>query len=318
MPDLPAPPVPSDLDLSGLEYMPLLVVRLRRSRAWLRAKRRPELGFYMMNLWMAAWMECPAGSLEDDDDVLADAAMCPIGQWQDIKRQVMDGFEKCADGRLYHRVLVEQALRADKKRGWWRESKRRQRAEKQQSMSNRTQEGQELDASRMSNDVQRYGTGRDGTVSRERESAPRTHTPDPVAARDAAHANVNGPALADRQAPLNGSHPAPGVSASANEEEELPPTHSGGFFEFWQMYPLKQARGLARPAYAAVIDAKRATHEQIMAGLARYLAKHPVAGRWTMRAHRWLEGECWLDEDPPDPVERAIAEMRTRASTTTH
>jgi hypothetical protein len=34
--------------------MPLMVGRLRGSRRWLRAKARPELGSYLMNLWFAA------------------------------------------------------------------------------------------------------------------------------------------------------------------------------------------------------------------------------------------------------------------------
>lgn len=124
---LPAPPVPADLDLSGLDYMPLLVTRLRRSKAWLRAKRRPEIAFYMLNLWMAAWMEKPCASLENDDDVLADAAMCPPELWDDVKGEVLAHFVLCADGRLYHEVLAEQALIALAKRQKWKVKKREQR-----------------------------------------------------------------------------------------------------------------------------------------------------------------------------------------------
>ena len=126
---LPDPPVPADLDLSGLEYMPLLITRLRRSKAWLRAKRRPELGFYMLNLWMAAWMECPCGSLEDDPDVLADAAMCAPEKWDEVKTEVLAGFTKHSDGRLYHPVLAEQAMIAKDKRDKWRTKKRVQRGQ---------------------------------------------------------------------------------------------------------------------------------------------------------------------------------------------
>src|SRR5262249_5330401 len=75
----PPPMVPAEVDLRDFPYMPFEVARLRRSKAWLICKRRPELAFYMLNLWTAAWHERPGGSLEDDDDVLADAAMCPVG-----------------------------------------------------------------------------------------------------------------------------------------------------------------------------------------------------------------------------------------------
>lgn len=129
MTNLPDPLVPADLDLSSLEYMPLLLTRLRRSKAWLRAKRKPELAFYMINVWMTAWGEKPASSLEDDDDILADAAMCEPAKWPKIKEQVMQGFIRCGDGRLYHPVLAEQALKALDKRMKWRTKKATQRGQ---------------------------------------------------------------------------------------------------------------------------------------------------------------------------------------------
>jgi len=110
MDDLPAPLVPADADLTDFKFMPLEVARLRRSKAWLICKRRPELAFYMLNLWTASWHERPAGSLEDDDDVLADAAMCPPDKWSRVKADVLRGWVKCADGRLYHPVVAEKVM----------------------------------------------------------------------------------------------------------------------------------------------------------------------------------------------------------------
>jgi hypothetical protein len=110
MSNLPAPPVPADVDLTDFRFMPLEVERLRRSRAWLICKRRPELAFFMLNLWTAAWHSRPAGSLEDDDDVLADAAMCSPERWPEIRADVMRGWFKAADGRLYHPVVAEKVL----------------------------------------------------------------------------------------------------------------------------------------------------------------------------------------------------------------
>ncbi|MDB6102557.1 MAG: hypothetical protein JWO52_2556 [Gammaproteobacteria bacterium] len=110
--DLPPPPIDAEVDLTSFAYMPLEVARLRRSKAWLICKRRPELAFYMMNLWTASWHERPPGSLEDDDDVLADFAMCPPKEWSRIRADVMRGWLKCSDGRLYHKVVVEKANEA--------------------------------------------------------------------------------------------------------------------------------------------------------------------------------------------------------------
>ena len=113
MTDLPAPLVPAEVDLRDFSWMPIEIHRLRRSKAWLICTRKPELGFYMLNLWTAAWHDTPAASLEDDDDVLADLAMCEPSKWQKVREQVLRGWIKCSDGRLYHPVV------ADLGRGAW-------------------------------------------------------------------------------------------------------------------------------------------------------------------------------------------------------
>lgn len=92
--------------------MPLVIARLRRSKAWLICKRKPALAFYMINLWTASWHDMPAASLEDDDDVLADLAMCDPSKWPNIREDVLRGWIKCDDGRLYHPVVAERAVEA--------------------------------------------------------------------------------------------------------------------------------------------------------------------------------------------------------------
>lgn len=110
----PAPLVPADVDLSGLEYMPLYIAKLKASKSWLMCKRRPELAYYLLNLWMRAWQERPAGSIEADDDILADAAGCStFEQWLELKSDVMRGWKLCSDGRYYLPSQVEMV-----RRGW--------------------------------------------------------------------------------------------------------------------------------------------------------------------------------------------------------
>lgn len=109
---LPAPLVSAEVSLTDFQFMPLEVNRLRRSKNWLICKRRPELGFYMINLWTASWHDKPAGSLEDDDDVLADLAMCSPEKWPDVRNDVLRGWVKCSDGRLYHPVVAEKVREA--------------------------------------------------------------------------------------------------------------------------------------------------------------------------------------------------------------
>ncbi len=106
------PPVPPDADLTDFKFMPLEVVRLRRSRSWLICRRKPHLGFYMLNLWATAWHERPAGSLEPDDDVLSDAAMCSPEKWAKVRADVMRGWYLASDGRLYHPVVAEKVFDA--------------------------------------------------------------------------------------------------------------------------------------------------------------------------------------------------------------
>jgi uncharacterized protein YdaU (DUF1376 family) len=96
-------------DLRTFPYMPLYISRLQRSKAWLSCKREPELAFYMINLWMRSWHEVPSGTLEDDDDVLADAAMCDLKVWARVKAKVMRGWVKTENGRLSHPVVAEVA-----------------------------------------------------------------------------------------------------------------------------------------------------------------------------------------------------------------
>ena len=107
---LPNPLVPAECDLTDFKFMPLEVEQLRKSKAWLIARRRPELAFYMLNLWMRAWHERPAASIENDDDVLCDAAGCHPRDWAELRDDVLRGWVKCSDGRLYHPVIAEKAL----------------------------------------------------------------------------------------------------------------------------------------------------------------------------------------------------------------
>lgn len=124
MSELPAPMTPAGCDLQDFPFMPLMVARLRKSTAWVKARRNPALGFYMINLWGAAWHEVPAGSLEDDDDVLADAAMCDPSKWEKVREAALRGWVKCSDDRLYHPVVAERVIEA-----WTAKTERKEKNE---------------------------------------------------------------------------------------------------------------------------------------------------------------------------------------------
>jgi hypothetical protein len=106
--DLP----PDDCDLRDFPFMPMEVDRLRRSKTWLLAKKNPAVAFYQMNLWLASWHSLPAGSLDDDDDVLADLALCDEKTWKKVKSDALRGWVKAENGRLYHKVVAEKVIEA--------------------------------------------------------------------------------------------------------------------------------------------------------------------------------------------------------------
>jgi len=120
---LPEPLVPPDVDLRGLEYMPLLGGRLLSSD--FNASSTDAEWRAALTLWWAAWGQVPAGSLPNDDVVLCRLADLgrDVKAWRKVKAKALYGFTECSDGRLYHEVLCEQALIAWEKRVKEREKK---------------------------------------------------------------------------------------------------------------------------------------------------------------------------------------------------
>lgn len=107
---LPAPLTPADCDLQDFAFMPLHVARLRDSD--MASEADPEACWYAVLLWAASWHQLPAASLPDNDAVLT--RLCGLGRdvatFTRLRADVLRGFIKCADGRLYHPVVAEQAL----------------------------------------------------------------------------------------------------------------------------------------------------------------------------------------------------------------
>ena len=133
---LPDPPVPADCDLSGFPFMPFDAGRFRDST--FVAESSLEIVGAACILWAAAWCQVPAGSLPDNDASLA--RMTGFGRdvagWQKIRAGALYGFEKCSDGRLYHKHLTFHVIEA-----WERRKKRVSAAA--QSWINRSKNKQE-------------------------------------------------------------------------------------------------------------------------------------------------------------------------------
>lgn len=132
MSDLPDPLTPADCDLRGYDFMPLHGGKLFGSRFYMKSLRNPRAGLAAIKLWWAAWQQCPAGSLPNDDDdlsILADFGTDTKG-WTKCRDVALHGFVLCSDGRLYHPMLCAEAKDAYARRVSERERKAAQRAAK--------------------------------------------------------------------------------------------------------------------------------------------------------------------------------------------
>lgn len=115
MTEPPAPMTPPKCDCTDLDSFMLNVERLMASE--LVALASHEAIAAALFLWCRAWKQMPAASLPDDDKVNAAFARLPLPRFRKLKADIMRGFVKCSDGRLYNKTLAAEALRAYERKG---------------------------------------------------------------------------------------------------------------------------------------------------------------------------------------------------------
>lgn len=257
-----------DIDLREFPYMPLYIARLQKSKAWLMCKRTPELAFYMMNLWMRSWHEVPCGSLEDDDDVLADAAMCEPDKWPTIKDRVLRGWVHDGAGRIRHAVVTEVATESNA-------AKMKQRK-------------------RTSAATEARWRIRDASVTDNATGCVTDTVADTSGERGAYVTSTKGREGKERE--------GKGREDISSLREVVPALtyDDPAFAEFWALYPRKDAKADALKAWAKAV--KTTSSAVIIAGLKRYRfnpdpAFQKLPGGW-LRDERWLEQQT----TPPRPV----------------
>jgi len=108
MTPLPEPLTGPEIDCTGLSSFMLNTERLLGSE--LVASFSHEVIGAALLLWCRAWKQRPAASLPDDDRILASFAKLPLKRFRRLREEVLHGFIKCSDGRLYHRVLADEAI----------------------------------------------------------------------------------------------------------------------------------------------------------------------------------------------------------------
>lgn len=106
----PAPIVDADVDCTDLDGFMLNAERLMASE--LVALSSHEVIGAALLLWCRAWKQRPAASLPDDEKVMAAFARMPLVRFRKVRDEVLRGFVLCSDGRLYHRTLAAEAIKA--------------------------------------------------------------------------------------------------------------------------------------------------------------------------------------------------------------
>jgi hypothetical protein len=141
--DLPAPLTPADCDLRGLQFMPMDTIRVVDSDLF--AMSTGEEFKSAFALWCKAWQQVPAGSLPDDDRVLAFLSGAG-SRWKKVKAVALRNWIKCSDGRLYHPVVAEKALEALPMRQEYKDKKTGEAARKEREREDRKRMFEQLRA----------------------------------------------------------------------------------------------------------------------------------------------------------------------------
>lgn len=108
MSDFPEPLTPPDCNLRGLPFMPLEVQRLLDSDLFILSTGDQFKA--AVALWCKSWGQLPGGSLPDNDLLLEGLSGSKC--WKKVREVALRGWIKCSDGRLYHPVVAENAIKA--------------------------------------------------------------------------------------------------------------------------------------------------------------------------------------------------------------
>lgn len=330
----PDPLTPPDSDLRDFQFMPLDVVRFAQSD--LVSMEDAEAVLAALLLWGAAWHSTPAGSLTDDDRVLAKAAGYgrAIGDWQRIRTAALHGFIKCSDGRLYHPVVSEKVVEA-----WNGKLRQRHRTYCAAVRKHNERDKEKVDQRQSPSFEDWLDGGRPQAVVTPSAPSMSRVTGDHVA-RDEASQERDTPSLSrsshaeiaskgqgqgqgqgdinygtsslpvEPAAPSDGSagrdlvlvSPEPAPTRKARAKAEPTAAEQKLFDEFWAIYPRRVAKQPALEAYLVVV--RRGVDPQaILQGLRAYassrLGKDPEK---TAHAATWLNAGRWTDEiEAPPP-----------------
>lgn len=132
---MPDPPYPKATKANG--YRPEVDwQRIRGSKTWRLCA--PDMRNNLLRLWLESWNEVPAGSWENDDEIIASAIDMPARLFAAHRDQLMRGWVLHSDGRLYHATVTEMVLAMLSKRRSSAERVAKHREKKQEVADNVT------------------------------------------------------------------------------------------------------------------------------------------------------------------------------------
>jgi hypothetical protein len=109
-----APLVPADIVIPRVAYVPIYSQRLFESSFFAVATDAEFRAAFC--LWIRSWNQTPPGSLPNNDRELCYLAGLSgnLAKWNKVKRIALRHWEVCDDGRLYHPVVAELVIDAEK------------------------------------------------------------------------------------------------------------------------------------------------------------------------------------------------------------
>jgi len=105
--ELPDPPYPADTCTKGWRFE-LDLQRVWRSDTW--ALCPADIRPWLYQIWAVAFEQTPAGSMPDDDALIAAHIGMDARLFQANRDYLVRGFRRHSDGRLYHPVVSERVL----------------------------------------------------------------------------------------------------------------------------------------------------------------------------------------------------------------
>jgi hypothetical protein len=276
---VPEPLTPPECDLRGMPYMPLDVVRMFDSDFYaLSSGDEFKAG---LSLWCKAFLQVPAGSLPDDDRLLAHLSGSGA-RWRHLKDMALRGWIKCSDGRLYHHTVAEKVLEA-----WKARLDRRARTEAARAAKQASRVGSGNDTPPTATEV--VATSVIDNVTQLPTKVVATSVTDLVTGSKGTEGKGTEGKTRKKEAPHS---PPPGGECD------------GEFETFWRAYPRKVSKGGAKRAWVGAL--RKTDSGTILAAISR--ARFSLDPRFIPHPATWLNQERWLDEPAStiDPVLAAV------------